>query len=108
RQRRRWRRSSTRRRAGSPTLCSGRWPPRVAMAEFVIRIPRNSGAVSEAELTELLVEHGQHVEEGSPLFTVATEKVEQEIEAGASGTGNWAGEIRDTDDIGAEIGVITS
>jgi pyruvate/2-oxoglutarate dehydrogenase complex dihydrolipoamide acyltransferase (E2) component len=77
------------------------------MADFVIRIPRTSVAVSEAELTGLLVEDGQHVEEGSPLFTVATEKVEQEIEAGASGTVNWTGEIGTTYDIGAEIGVIT-
>ncbi|MDT5161916.1 MAG: hypothetical protein QOC90_2226 [Mycobacterium sp.] len=67
-----------------------------------------SVAVSEAELTELLVEDGQHVEEGTPIFTVATEKVEQEIEAGASGTVQWTGEIGITYDIGAEIGVITS
>ncbi len=78
------------------------------MADFVIRIPRTSVAVSEAELTELLVEHGQHVDEGSPLFTVATEKVEQEIEAGASGTVHWTGQVGTTYDTGAEIGVITS
>jgi pyruvate/2-oxoglutarate dehydrogenase complex dihydrolipoamide acyltransferase (E2) component len=78
------------------------------MADFIIRIPRTSVAVSEAELTELLVEDGQHVEEGTPLFTVATEKVEQEIEAGASGTVQWTGEIGTTYDIGAEIGLIVS
>ena len=78
------------------------------MAEFVIRIPRTSVAVSEAELTELLVDDGEHVEEGAPLFTVATEKVEQEIEAGASGTVNWTGEIGTIYDIGAEIGRIAS
>jgi pyruvate/2-oxoglutarate dehydrogenase complex dihydrolipoamide acyltransferase (E2) component len=78
------------------------------MADFTIRIPRTSVAVSEAELTELLVEDGQHVEEGAPLFTVATEKVEQEIEAGASGTVQWTGEIGTTYDIGAEIGLIVS
>jgi len=42
------------------------------------------------------------------LFTATTEKVEQEIEAGASGTVQWTGEIGTTYDIGAEIGVITS
>ncbi len=78
------------------------------MGDFLIRIPRVSVAVSEAELIELLVEDGQHVEEGTPIFTVATEKVEQEIEAGASGTVQWTGEIGTTYDIGAEIGVITS
>ncbi len=78
------------------------------MADFTIRIPRVSVAVSEAELTDLLVAAGEHVEEGTPIFVIATEKVEQEIEAGASGIVQWTGEIGTTYDIGAEIGVITS
>jgi pyruvate/2-oxoglutarate dehydrogenase complex dihydrolipoamide acyltransferase (E2) component len=78
------------------------------VADFTIRIPRVSVAVSEAELTELLVAAGEHVEEGTPIFVIATEKVEQEIEAGASGTVRWTGEIGVTYDIGADIGVITS
>jgi pyruvate/2-oxoglutarate dehydrogenase complex dihydrolipoamide acyltransferase (E2) component len=78
------------------------------MADFVIRIPRVSVAVAEAELTDLLVEAGQHVDEGTPSYVIATEKVEQEIEAGASGTVQWTGQIGTTYDIGAEIGVITS
>ena len=77
------------------------------MADFIIRIPRVSVAVSEAELVELLIEAGEPVEEGAPLVSIATEKVEQEIEAGASGTVQWTGEIGTTYDIGAEIGVIT-
>jgi enoyl-CoA hydratase len=56
------------------------------MADFIIRIPRVSVAVSEAELVELLVADGQHVEEGASIYVIATEKVEQEIEAGATGT----------------------
>lgn len=78
------------------------------MADFIIRIPRVSVAVAEAELTELLVDAGQHVEEGTPIYTIATEKVEQEIEAGASGTVQWTGTVGRTYGIGAEIGVITS
>ena len=39
-------------------------------------------AASEAELVEFPVQHGQHVEEGTPIYVIATEKVEQEIEAG--------------------------
>jgi pyruvate/2-oxoglutarate dehydrogenase complex dihydrolipoamide acyltransferase (E2) component len=65
-------------------------------------------AVSEAELTGFLVDAGQHVEEGAPIYMIATEKVEQEVEAGASGTVQWTGQIGTTYDIGAEIGVITS
>jgi pyruvate/2-oxoglutarate dehydrogenase complex dihydrolipoamide acyltransferase (E2) component len=78
------------------------------VAEFVIRIPRVSVAISEAELTELLVGDGEHVAEGTPIYVIATEKVEQEIEAGASGTVQWTGAVGTTYDIGAEIGVITS
>ena len=77
------------------------------MANFVIRIPRVSVAVSQAELIELLVRNGQHVEEGTPIYVIATEKAEQEIEAGASGTVQWTGRVGTTYDIGAEIGVIT-
>ena len=78
------------------------------MADFIIRIPRVSVAVSEAELTEILVPGGEYVEEGTPIYVIATEKVDQEIEAGASGIVQWTGEIGTTYDIGAEIGVITS
>ena len=78
------------------------------MGDFLIRIPRVSVAVFEAELVQLLVADGQHVEEGTPIYVIATEKVEQEIEAGASGTVQWTGEIGTTYDIGVEIGVIKS
>jgi pyruvate/2-oxoglutarate dehydrogenase complex dihydrolipoamide acyltransferase (E2) component len=78
------------------------------VADFIIRVPRVSVAVSEAELTDLLVEAGALVEEGTPIYVIATEKVEQEIEAGASGTVQWTGQIGTTYDIGAAIGVITS
>jgi pyruvate/2-oxoglutarate dehydrogenase complex dihydrolipoamide acyltransferase (E2) component len=78
------------------------------VADFVIRIPRVSVAVSEAELTEFLVPAGEYVAEGTPIYVIATEKVDQEIEAGASGTVQWTGEIGTTYDIGAQIGVITS
>jgi len=80
----------------------------VPVADFIIRIPRVSVAISEAELTEILVPGGEYVEEGTPIYVIATEKVDQEIEAGASVTVQWTGEIGTTYDIGAEIGVITS
>jgi pyruvate/2-oxoglutarate dehydrogenase complex dihydrolipoamide acyltransferase (E2) component len=71
------------------------------MADFIIRIPRVSVAVAEAELTD-------YVDEGMPIFVIATEKVEQEIEACASGTVQWTGQVGTTYDIGAEMGFITS
>ncbi|OBK31549.1 dihydrolipoamide acyltransferase [Mycobacterium asiaticum] len=78
------------------------------MADFAIRIPRVSVAVSEAELTELLVDGGAFVEVGTPIYVIATEKVEQEIEAGASGTVQWTAQIGTTYEIGTQIGVIAS
>lgn len=78
------------------------------MADFIIRIPRVSVAVSEAELTGFLVDAGDRVQEGMPIYVIATEKAETEVEAGASGTVQWTGQIGTTYDIGAEIGVITS
>jgi pyruvate/2-oxoglutarate dehydrogenase complex dihydrolipoamide acyltransferase (E2) component len=78
------------------------------VGDFVIRIPRVSVAVSEAELIDFLVEDGQHVEEGTPIYVIATEKVEQEVEAGAAGTVCWSGEVGGVYDIGVEIGVIKS
>ncbi|MCV7100398.1 lipoyl domain-containing protein [Mycobacterium palustre] len=78
------------------------------MGDFIIRIPRVSVAVSEAELTDILVDAGEHVEAGTPIYVIATEKAEQEIEAGASGTVHWTGQVGTTYDIGAQIGVITS
>src|SRR5271166_5959681 len=99
---------STRRRLASSRPCNARCGGPTFVADFIIRIPRVSVAVSEAELTDFLIDAGEHVEEGTPLYVIATEKAEQEIEAGASGTVQWTGRIGITYDIGAEIGVITS
>ena len=76
------------------------------MADFTVRIPRVSVAISEATLLQVLVEEGEHVEEGDPLFVIETEKVETEIQAGASGTVHWTGEVDAVYEIGAEIGLI--
>ena len=78
------------------------------MGDFLIRIPRVSVAVSEAELVDLLVADGQRVEEGTPIYVIATEKAEQEIQAGASGTVQWTGQVGTVYDIGVDIGVIKS
>lgn len=78
------------------------------MSDFIVRIPRLSVAISEATLTDVLVAEGGHVTEGTPLYVVASEKIDTEIEAGATGVVHWTGEVGTTYDIGAEIGVITT
>lgn len=78
------------------------------MPDFKVQIPRVSVAVSEATLVDVLVAEGAHVEEGDPLFVIETEKVETEIEAGASGTVHWTGEPGTVYEIGAAIGEIRS
>jgi len=76
------------------------------MSEFTIRIPRSSVAISEATLVKQLVEEGGYVSEGDPLFVIDTEKVDTEVEAGASGTVHWTSELMTDYEVGAEIGVI--
>jgi pyruvate/2-oxoglutarate dehydrogenase complex dihydrolipoamide acyltransferase (E2) component len=78
------------------------------VSDFTIRIPRVSVAITEATLLDFLVDEGERVEEGTPLFVVETEKIETEIEAGASGTVHWTGDVGTTYPIGTEIGVIRS
>jgi pyruvate/2-oxoglutarate dehydrogenase complex dihydrolipoamide acyltransferase (E2) component len=78
------------------------------MADFTVRVPRTSVAVYEATLVQLLVEDGQPVDEGEPLFVVETEKVETEIGAGASGRVHWTATPGEVYEIGAEIGTISS
>ena len=51
-----------------------------------VRLPKPGDAITEAEITELLVDDGATVSEGDPLYSIATDKVEMDIEAPASGT----------------------
>lgn len=76
------------------------------MADFTIRIPRLGVAVTEATVVDLIVPEGQQVKEGEALYVVETEKVETEIDAGASGTVHWSGEVGAVYEVGTEIGVI--
>ena len=76
------------------------------MSDFSIRIPRTSVAVSEATLLGFIVQDGQEVREGEPLFLIETEKVETEVDAGATGRVHWTGTVDTVYDIGTVIGTI--
>lgn len=72
-----------------------------------VRIPKPGDAITEAEVTEFFVEEGATVSEGEPLYSIATDKVEMDIEAPASGTVSWKVSEGETHDVGALVAVIS-
>lgn len=71
-----------------------------------IRIPKLSMAVEEADLVEWLVPDGARVEAGQAIFSIATDKVETEIEAAASGVVRQREAAGRTYQVGTAIGEI--
>jgi len=55
------------------------------MATDVV-LPKIGFAMTEGQITEWLVEDGQPVTEGQPLFTLEADKSADEVEAPATGT----------------------
>lgn len=55
------------------------------MTEIPIQMPKSTLAVTEATFVEWLVEDGALVDEEQPIYSVATDKVEVEVNAPASG-----------------------
>lgn len=71
-----------------------------------ILLPKLGFTMNEGEVTEWLVEDGQPVSAGDPLFTLEADKSANEVEAPASGTLRIlqpAGEIYE---VGTVLGVI--
>ncbi|MFC7886904.1 biotin/lipoyl-containing protein [Streptomyces sp. NPDC057376] len=78
------------------------------MAEIVpLNMPKLSMAATEATFLEWLVEDGAVVTEGEPIYTVATDKVDSEVEAPASGILRH-GDVKEETDypVGTRIGSI--
>ena len=76
------------------------------MKQVPIRIPKVSSAAVEAVLVSFLVQDGERVTEGQPLYEVGTDKIDSEVESAASGVVRWTGEIDSTYEIGAQVGYI--
>ena len=57
-----------------------------------LRIPQAGSEMDEGELTEWLVPSGTRVDEGQPVYVLATDKVEMDVEAPASGVLHHLGE----------------
>lgn len=51
-----------------------------------LRIPQAGSEMEEGELADWLVPSGSRVEEGQRVYVLATDKVEMDVEAPASGT----------------------
>jgi pyruvate/2-oxoglutarate dehydrogenase complex dihydrolipoamide acyltransferase (E2) component len=71
-----------------------------------LRIPQAGSEMDEGELTEWLVPAGSRVEEGQSVYVLATDKVELEIEAPATGVLHHIGQAGQVYPVGTVIGHI--
>jgi pyruvate/2-oxoglutarate dehydrogenase complex dihydrolipoamide acyltransferase (E2) component len=78
------------------------------MTEHVsVAIPKPSMSITEATFIEWLVEDGATVAEGELIYSVATDKVEVEVEAPAAGVlRHGTAEAEETYPVGTVIGAI--
>jgi 2-oxoglutarate dehydrogenase E2 component (dihydrolipoamide succinyltransferase) len=58
-----------------------------------LRIPQAGSEMEEGELAQWLVPSGSQVEEGQSVYVLATDKVEMEVEAPATGILHHIGEV---------------
>ena len=71
-----------------------------------LRIPQAGSEMEEGELTEWLVPAGSRVTEGQSVYVLATDKVEVEVEAPATGVLHHVGEAGGVYAVGTVIGHI--
>lgn len=72
-----------------------------------VRLPKPGDAITEAEVTEFFVDDGASVSEGDPLYSIATDKAEMDIEAPSSGTVSWKVDEGGTYQVGTVVAVIS-
>lgn len=71
-----------------------------------IKLPKASSEMTEGEVSEWLVPDGAAVTEGQPIYLLATDKVEMEIESPAAGVFVHVGTIGETYQVGELIAKI--
>ncbi len=71
-----------------------------------INIPKLGVSMTEGTLIEWLVADGAVVSEGDPIYLIETDKVENEVNATASGTIRQTGEEGETYAVGESVGKI--
>jgi len=72
-----------------------------------LTIPKLQMSTTEGTLAEWLVEDGEIVEEGQPIYSLETDKSVQDIEAPAAGKLTQKVAAGETYPVGTEIGEIT-
>ena len=74
-----------------------------------IVVPKLGLTMESALLLAWLVEEGTYVQEGEPIAEIATDKIDHEIEAPASGVLTNLHSVSDDDElaIGTVIGIVT-
>jgi pyruvate/2-oxoglutarate dehydrogenase complex dihydrolipoamide acyltransferase (E2) component len=71
-----------------------------------INVPKLGVSMTEGTIVEWLVADGDAITEGQPIYIIETDKVENEVEATASGTVRITGEEGETYPVGETIGEI--
>lgn len=75
------------------------------MAEDIV-VPRLGWTVEEVTIVEWLVDDGEHVSEGQPILTVASDKSDLDVDATSSGTLEHGASPEDVCKVGQVIGKI--
>jgi pyruvate/2-oxoglutarate dehydrogenase complex dihydrolipoamide acyltransferase (E2) component len=71
-----------------------------------VLLPKIGFAMTEGQITEWLVQDGQPVSEGQPLFTLEADKSANEVEAPATGTLRIIQPAGSIYEVGTVIGMI--
>ncbi|MEU7811642.1 lipoyl domain-containing protein [Pseudonocardia sp. NPDC049154] len=76
------------------------------MSTVQVRIPKLGMSMQEGRLTERLIPDGGRATVEEPLYVLETEKVEQEIDAPATGTVRWLVEEDEDYEVGTLVAEI--
>jgi len=76
---------------------------------YEIFMPKMSTSMTEGEVVSFIKNVGDQIQEGYPIMEIMTDKVSQEMEAGASGTiAKYFVTEGDVVQVGVTIGIILS
>jgi pyruvate/2-oxoglutarate dehydrogenase complex dihydrolipoamide acyltransferase (E2) component len=68
-----------------------------------LKIPRLGMSMAEATIVEWLVEDGEQVRVGQPLYVLETDKTQSEVSSPVSGTIRLVGKVDETYEVGVVI-----